>query len=236
MMTTVPPRPTPGSQQAASPTGLWPGSLTAEEIRALIDRRDPLILEVGANSGQTTAELLRAMPRARIHAFEPDPRAIAKFRRNIRHPWVYLYECAVGARVGTVTFHQSAGAEELPDYGAGWDQSGSIRRPREHLEANPWVRFDRQIEVPITTLDAWAADRDIGEVDFIWADVQGAESDLVQGAARVLATTRYLFTEYSDREMYEGQATLDQLTKALPGFALLRRYEWDALFRNTRLA
>jgi FkbM family methyltransferase len=213
-----------------------PGTLSAQEIRALLGRDDPVIVEVGANCGQTTVDILRAMPRATLYAFEPDPRAIAKFRANVRHPGVRLFECAVGARNGTVTFHQSSGAEDHPDYReAGWDQSGSIRRPLTHLQVWPWVRFEKQIEVPIVTLDEWAAAEGIGPVDFIWADVQGAESDLIAGAARVLRATRFFYTEYSNSEWYEGQVTLPALAGMLPDFELVRVYPMDALFRRRTL-
>ncbi len=210
------------------------GYLEAWEIREMVGRDDPVILDVGANCGQTTGELLDVMPRAVIHAFEPEPRAIAEFRRNIAAPTVHLYECAVGAINGSVTFHQSTGGEqEYPEYGvAGWDQSGSIRRPYRHLEVWPWVRFEGKISVPIVTLDAWAEQHGVTRVDFIWADVQGAESDLILGAARLLRTARYLYTEYSDEEWYEGQVTLAVLQSMLPDFDLLRRYPMDALFRN----
>jgi len=212
-------------------------ALEAAEVRAFVGREDPVILEIGANCGQTTAQLLEVMPSARIFAFEPDPRAIAEFRRNITGANVRLFECGVGAMNGAVTFHQSSGVhEDFPEYGAdGWDQSGSIRRPRKHLEVWPWVKFDRQIEVPIVTLDAWAAQHAVTHVDFIWADVQGAEGDLVRGASSVLRNTRYFYTEYSNDEWYEGQVTLPELTALLPGFEIIRRYPMDVLFMNTML-
>jgi hypothetical protein len=72
-------------------------------------------------------------------------------------------------------------------------------------------------------------------VDFIWADVQGAESDLIEGASRLLASTRYFYTEYSNSEWYEGQVTLPGLVQMLPDFDLLRRYQMDVLFRNRTL-
>lgn len=206
------------------------------EIRELLGYDDPVIFDVGANCGQTTIELLKVMPQATIFAFEPDPRAIARFRQNIQHPNVHLQECAVGATVGTITFHQSSGAEDLPNYRAGWDQSGSIRRPQGHLQIWPWVKFETQIEVPIVTLDSWADANGVDEVDFIWADVQGAESDLVEGASRILSTARYFYTEYSNSEWYEGQITLPELAEKLPEFELIRRYESDVLFRNRRYA
>jgi 2-O-methyltransferase len=129
-----------------------PGALSAADIRQCVGRDDPIIVEVGANCGQTTVEMLKAMPRATIYAFEPDPRAIAKFRAAITHPSVHLYECAIGAVNGTISINQSSGAEDLPDYSNGWDQSGSIRRPNTHLKVWPRVKFEKQITVPIMTL------------------------------------------------------------------------------------
>jgi FkbM family methyltransferase len=208
------------------------GALSASEIRALVGRDDPVIVEIGANCGQTTVELLRAMPGATIHAFEPDPRAVAKFRSTIQNPRVHLYECAIGAINGTVTFHQSSGAEHLPEYSQGWDLSGSIRRPNSHLQAYPWVKFETRIEVPVMTLDSWAEQHQVKAADFIWADVQGAESDMIEGAARFLQSLRYLYTEYSNDELYEGQITLAGLANRLPNFDLVRRYQMDVLFKN----
>jgi 2-O-methyltransferase len=212
------------------------GALTATEIRQLLGKDDPVIIEVGANCGQTTVELLKAMPGATIFAFEPEPRAIAKFRAAIANPNVHLYECAIGAVNGTTSFYQSSGAEHLLEYRQGWDQSGSIRRPNSHLKVWPWVKFEKKITVPIMTLDDWSNQHQIAKADFIWADVQGAESDLVEGAARFLRSSRYFYTEYSNDEWYEGQITLADLQEKLPDFDLVRRYAMDALFKNKRIA
>jgi 2-O-methyltransferase len=211
---------------------ITPGALTAAEIRHRVGKDDPVIIEVGANCGQTTAELLRVIPGATIFAFEPDPRAIAKFRDAISNKNVHLFECAIGAVNGNISFHQSSGAEHLTDYSEGWDQSGSIRRPNTHLKVWPWVKFEKQITVPIMTLDAWSEQHQVSDADFIWADVQGAESDLVEGAARFLRSSRYFYTEYSNEEWYEGQITLVDILKMLPDFDLVRRYAMDALFQN----
>jgi 2-O-methyltransferase len=76
----------------------------------------------------------------------------------------------------------------------------------------------------------------IPKADFIWADVQGAESDLVEGATRFLKSSRYFYTEYSNDEWYEGQITLAELLQKLPDFDLVRRYPMDALFENRGIA
>jgi len=218
------------------PSSITQGALSAGEIRELVGKDNPVIVEIGANCGQTTAEMLKAMPDAVIHAFEPDPRAISKFRNTIRSPRVHLYECAIGAVNGVVTFHQSSGYEHVADYSQGWDQSGSIRRPNTHLQVWPSVKFEKQIEVSIMTLDSWSEQHQVTAADFIWADVQGAESDLIEGATRFLRSVRYFYTEYSNDEWYEGQITLAGLAGGLmKNFALMRRYQNDVLFKNKHL-
>ena len=207
--------------------------LQVSELKSLITRPAPVILEIGANCGQTTVEFMRHFPDARIYCFEPDPRAIQKFKSNIQSAQVSLIEAAVGANAGFVMFHQSAGAESIDPQG--WDHSGSIRPPKTHLDIWPWVRFDKQIPVPMLRLDDWLAEQGIPHIDFIWADVQGAESDLILGGLNTLAKTNYFYTEFSDDEWYEGQINFSTLCSLLFNFSLLKKYPNDALFSNLAL-
>lgn len=85
------------------------------------------------------------------------------------------------------------------------------------------------------TLDSWAEQNNVNSVDFIWADVQGAEADLISGAHNVLKNTKYLYTEYSNDEQYDGQINLGDMLKMLPDFRLLRVFENDVLLINIRL-
>jgi len=202
--------------------------LTEKLVAQLIDKEEPLILEIGANCGQTTIEFIRNMPNAMIFCFEPDPRAISKFERLISTSRVHLERIAIGAENGTIIFNQSSGAEHIDPNG--WDHSGSIRKPKSHLEKWPWVTFKNQIEVPICKLDDWAQRKNIKDVDFIWADVQGAESDLIDGARTVLSSTRFFYTEFSDEEWYEGQVNLEYIESQLKDFSILHKYENDVLF------
>lgn len=214
--------------------------ISAELVRQSAGRPDPLILEIGANDGGHTQWFLEIFENPKIYCFEPDPRAAARFRRNIgARPNVALFELAMSAHEGEITFYQSGGvrdggqADAMPE---GWDLSGSIRKPKDHLIMEPGVTFDRSINVRTTSLDHWADQHSIGEVDFIWMDVQGAERDVVGGGRRTLARTRFLYTEYAERELYEGQYTFRQLVGALPGFEVVTRYPADVLLRNARFA
>jgi hypothetical protein len=72
-------------------------------------------------------------------------------------------------------------------------------------------------------------------IDLIWADVQGAEGDLIRGGTRTLASTRFFYTEFDDKELYVGQLTLPTLLGLLPDWAIVSKYHNNVLLRNTTL-
>lgn len=214
------------------------GTLDPIHLRKLLGTDAPLILEIGANDGGDTASFLSVFPNATICAFEPDPRALAKFKARRFPPRVHLFEIAIGAEDGEAEFNVSSGLpEEMPphirkNFPLGWDLSGSLRAPKNHKVVWPWVKFEKQVRVTVKRLDTWAKEYGVAAVDFIWADMQGAEGDLIAGGKETLANTHYLYTEYTNDEWYEGQPTLAQLESMLPTFSIVRCYPMDILFEN----
>jgi hypothetical protein len=85
-------------------------------------------------------------------------------------------------------------------------------------------------------LDSWNRQQNLERFDFIWADVQGAEGDLVDGGLETLSKTRFFYTEYSNREWYEDQVTLAQLTAKLPHFEIIGQTGRDVLLRNAKVS
>jgi FkbM family methyltransferase len=136
-----------------------------------------------------------------------------------------LIEAAVGNQDGDTDFHMS----ERP--GKEWSYSSSIRLPKWHLIEYPDITFDKTIKVKILKLDTWHTPG--CKIDYIWADVQGAEEDLILGGLRTLSETHYFYTEFSDKEMYEGQITLAGIKKLLPNFTVEKIIKDNVLLRNT---
>ncbi|MBL8227498.1 MAG: FkbM family methyltransferase [Bryobacterales bacterium] len=206
-------------------------------LPSLLGKPDPVILEIGCNDGSETLRFAELLPSAMIYAFEPDPRALQAFKDRVRSERVKLFAMAICDVDGSRQFHVSSGrpspAVDVPL--SGWDKSGSLRKPKEHLRVHPWCTFADTIMVETKRLDTWCSEEGVSSIDFIWADVQGAEVDLIQGGRSALARTRYLYTEYNNRELYEGQADLHTLQKLLPEFDLVFRFSNDALFKNRLL-
>lgn len=189
------------------------------------------VVEIGAAHGEDTHRLTRIMERAgkpyEYFAFEPDPRNTRVFRQRNVIKKVHLIEAAVSDRECVRKFNQSSVAgNPLCTY------SGSLKKPVIHLNEFPEVRFDTVCQVRTMSLDQFKVAYSIGRVDFVWCDVQGAEDLVLAGGARFLAECRYFYTEYYDREMYEGQIPLAEIAARLPGWSLVKRWEFDALFHN----
>ncbi len=228
-----------------------PGNLRADEIARMIDCDSPVMLEVGANNGADTERFLEAMPNISLFCFEPDPRPIVKFHDRIGPDLrCTLVNKAVSDTDGTTVMYRSSGKPpNQPNHDGDWDMSGSIFKPTKHLEYSPWVTFpdSHHLEVDTIRLDTWFKSQTaIDAIDFIWADVQGAEAAMVRGATETLARTRYLYTEipfvapgnrFDNAAMYEGQPTLSELREMLPTFELVAIYHIDnALFKNREIA
>ena len=86
-----------------------PGEMSTRYIKTLLHTDAPVILDIGANDGSTTLSFLKEFPNAKIYAFEPDPRAVAKFKAQIEDQRVQLFEIAIGSTDGKAEFHVSSG-------------------------------------------------------------------------------------------------------------------------------
>lgn len=191
-------------------------SLRAEEIRDLVGAA-PFMLEIGSHEGVDTARFLAAMPGIRLHCFEPEQRAIVRFKQAVgSDPRVKLYEKAVADVDGPKLFHPSTGRAGGRD---DWDFSGSLHAPTGHLARSPDIAFKPPVSVPCIRLDSWLApnQHDDAAIDFIWADVQGGQRDLIAGGRRALAMTRYLYIECHSTPLYDGEPTQADLINELNG-------------------
>ena len=195
------------------------------EIRHWVQTRfaDPspkVFLELGAHDGSDT-RWLAELPNVTLHAFEPDPRNTQLPRDN-----VVMHRAAVGDFEGVSPFIPSD-----TGWGRTWTHSSSIKRPKNHLARYP-VTFGDPITVPITTLDGFRREWGVDQVDFIWADIQGAEGEMIRGGRETLQRTRFLYTEYSNEELYENQVSLREILALLPEFRIAEVWADDVLLEN----
>lgn len=197
------------------------------DIATLLELDVPVILEIGANNGLTTKEFGQTFQEARLYCFEPDERVIPKFKCNTAQfgNRCKLYEIAITNMDGHVSFRQSSGRSNKKPEGYVHMYSSTIKGVANMLKKHKWIRYSEPIQVPCMRLDTWIKDKDIPKIDFIWADVEGAEEDLILGGFETLKRTHYFYTEYRDDSTYEGQITSDDIIALLPNFELVKKWK-----------
>lgn len=202
-------------------------------VKQLLQKDNPVILEIGIATGEDSLGFLHQFPNVQLYCFEPDPRCIENHKSKVQDPRCKLYEVAISDVDGQAEFYQSSGHYDESQKGKDWLQSSSLKTPKNHLKVHPWCQFENKIIVQTQRLDTWAQENQIGDIDFIWADVQGAEENLIRGGLKTLARTQFFYTEYEDDELYEGQITLKQIEELLPDFKAIGYFGNNVLFQNT---
>jgi 2-O-methyltransferase len=213
--------------------------ISKEYIKQLIGKEDPVILDIGCYDGKDSAELAKLFKSPEVHCFECDPRSILLFKKLNYYPNASLHRIAICNQDSATSFGLSTSdTRKHYDAQVDWSASSSLKHPKNHIGLFPDVEFHETIEVHCRKLDSWVKDNfnDDEIIDFIWCDVNGAEADVVLGGLNTLNNhTRYLYIEVSDKELYEGQITPDELLKMLPGFQFMKLYNYRGNFGNVLL-
>jgi len=137
--------------------------LSKKEIKQFLKKDSPIILEIGSNNGNDSLEFLENFNNVSLYCFEPDPRQIANFKKNVKDSRCKLYEFALSNKKGRSEFHIS----ESKDQSKVAEDSSSLKKPKKHLERFPWIKFDKKIKVKTETLDNWAKKTKIKKIVYM---------------------------------------------------------------------
>lgn len=211
-----------------------------DNVRFILDNycdKPPVIIEAGCYDGAITKTLLSFISRnPKIYvAFECDPRSINKIIANDFPKEAYLVEKALGNVDGMVDLYISEGVSSLNFV---YDSSSSIRKPKQVTEDWTEIQFNFTHPVPCVKLDTFCKEASIDTIDFLWADIQGAEKDMVMGGLNMMKVTKFMYLEHSEnREWYEGQWTLPEMIADMKdlGFEVFKKFDCDIIFYNTNI-
>lgn len=211
-----------------------------DSVRFILDNycdKPPTIIEAGCYDGAITKTLLSFISRKpKVYvAFECDPRSIIKINANDFPTEAYLVQKALGNVDGNVDLYISEG---ISAQNFVFDSSSSIRKPKQVTEDWTEIQFNYTYPVECVKLDTFCKQASIESIDLIWADIQGAEKDMVLGGLDMMKVTKFMYLEHSEnREWYEGQWTLPEMITDLKqiGFEVYKKFDCDIIFYNTKL-
>ena len=223
--------------------------LSKENIAELITSKNPILLDIGCYDGKDALELTNIIENSTAHCFEMDERSQELFEEiNEGNNRLILHNHAIGNTNSIIEYFPSNSKTRKHYEDKEWSASSSIRKPKGHLKLFPDVYFEEKKYACCLTLDNWYEKNLIIKhkelnfvttyklIDFIWADVNGSEGDLIKGGLNTLNDhTKYLYIEFSDKELYEGEISKDELIKLLPNFEVIGEYNFRGNFGNLLL-
>lgn len=204
-------------------------------------------MEVGAANGLDSLEFVETFSDTQfeLFCFEPDKRNITDFKKRLNFYNVHLFEGAVGNVDGEVDWYTSTKSkitqEELI-------YSSSLRAPSGDLY-DIWPQFkDAFVKGKMNSvrLDTFIESKGVDHIDLLYMDVQGAEDLVIEGGRNAFDNkVKYLYTEYSNREIYQGEKGLSQILALLPTYEIVQVFPnvgggdisgGDVMLRNKNVA
>jgi len=149
-----------------------------EILRRCPQQRFDVILDVGANIGQSSLTFAMAFPNADIWGFEPAEdsfRAFSAAARNFPR-----------LRAGQVAFSSEPGTLRMIMHGT---------TTRNRITDRPIA--DNIKEVQVHRLDSWCAANGIAHVDFLKVDTEGHDLEVLKGATGLLPQVDFVQVEVS---------------------------------------
>lgn len=187
-----------GFELLRSSSSRIPGPDPLFDIARILNRSDPTIFDVGANVGQTAKSLRRIFSSPRIHCFEPSPTTFSLLAQSIgAAPNISINNIGLGDQPGTLELNEN-------DYS---DMSSFLQF------GDVWGSVKNRVHVPISTVDAYCAERNISQIDLLKTDTQGYDFHVLRGGDRKISSgqVRFILTEIVLDDMYVGVERFDKI-------------------------
>jgi FkbM family methyltransferase len=150
-----------------------------------VAKKDWVVFDIGANIG--VVSVLQAQRNAQVYAFEPNPDCYRRLLKNITanelEDRIRPFNLAVGGVAGMGKMRVDKGGTTGGTVLTGGDGSPNAA------------------SVSITTLDRIVPALSISQIDLLKIDVEGAEVDVLRGAAQTLTLTKRIMLEYHSRAL-----------------------------------
>jgi FkbM family methyltransferase len=172
-------RPTASPAQTIVPRG---ADLFADIERCFPGYAPGIVLDIGANIGQTAVTLAQRFPSADIYSLEPFPAVFAGLKaKTAAYPRIRCCNLACGASPGVAVFRRDTD----PTMGR---LDFSARQDAEPAQSDG-------TQVKVTTVDAFCGDNRLERIGFLKIDTEGGDLDVLRGAEGMLAAASIDFVE-----------------------------------------
>jgi len=166
------------------------------DISKFLKTPNPVIFDIGANTGQSVIEFAKYFPDCYINSFEPSPKTFSILEDKLSNfKNLKLWNKAVGSKSGHMTFLENTKS----------DMSSFLP-----LAETGWGEIVYKTEVEVIDLDGFCMNRQINRIDILKSDTQGYEFEVFKGAQNMIANGNIGIIYY--------EAIFSSMYKDLPSF------------------
>jgi len=169
------------------------------------------VFDVGAHHGKVTKKLRHLSPHAIIHAFEPFSKSYELLLSNFyKDDRVVLNNLAASNFNGDASFYSNVG-----------DETNSLLQSvptRDCIDA--WTQNVSATRVKTISLDAYAENKAISQIDFIKIDTQGNTFEVLEGSKQLLRSKsiKWIYSEAEFIEIYKNEKRFSEIELLMRGY------------------
>ena len=171
-------------------------------------KHNNVIIDVGANRGQSIENFLKIYTNYEIHCFEPLNYLYEELTKKYSHNKnIYLNNCALGEENKESKFfkyHNDVNSSfNRPVYGSNWEKKKKKFLNKEKL-------IEEELKVKVLKLDEYFKINNLKFIDLLKIDTQGYEDKVLSGSNEILKSNKINFiqVEFIMGNQYENRLNI----------------------------
>lgn len=176
---------------------------------------NPIIFDVGGNSGQSIEKFKQIFKNPIIHSFEPIESEFKKMKEKFGNDEnIYLNNFALGEKDGLKEFYITAKSSNSSFNKIKKNTSWLKKRKEENL-VNSEDFITKKENIKITTIDNYCLKKKIDRIDLLKIDTQGYEDKVLEGSKISFEKekVRAVITEIMFDNVYEKYFSFSDIEK-----------------------
>jgi len=186
-----------------------------EILQVLIKNEGAIVLDVGANKGQSITRFQKILKKPVIFSFEPLPSQFDELKK-FENEYIKTFNIALGKKIEKKKFYVNI-KDDTSSFLKVNQNSSWLKSRAKAFNVNPDKFTSREIQVEINTVDNIIKQNNLKKVDLIKIDTQGFEAEVLEGAKENLIkkNIKNVEIELILGEMYEKRLSFYDIEKYL---------------------
>lgn len=180
--------------------------------RLLKNKRNPTILDVGANVGNYAANVLSLKPEAILHAFEPHPKTFLSLKESADKYGFTIVNMGCADVTGQLDFYDYANND-------GSEHASLLEGVFTDLHQNQTVKH----QVKVIKLDDYIQSQGLAHIDLLKIDTEGFEYQVLNGCKQTIDAGKISIIQFEFNSMnIIGKVFMKDFIHLLPQYDFFR--------------